>query len=175
MKALRLPEELRPTLQKPLGRLLKGPTERIYSALLMEASSRMSPRIIAVGDVVVEDSLKHGVKLDLAIVDYKTKRRGRPLELAVEFRRVVKVVNPPGHLSLDAMDVLKSLIEEGGGALMEVEGEEDLLTIPSVLYAPLNSLVIYGQPNEGVVLVVVDESSKAFFKGLLESFSLVEL
>jgi len=135
----------------------------------------MSPRIIAVGDVVVEDSLKHGVKLDLAIVDYKTKRRGRPLELAVEFRRVVKVVNPPGHLSLDAMDVLKSLIEEGGGALMEVEGEEDLLTIPSVLYAPLNSLVIYGQPNEGVVLVVVDESSKAFFKGLLESFSLVEL
>ena len=43
---------------------------------------------------------------------------------------------------------------------MLVEGEEDLLTLVAVLKAPENSLVVYGQPHEGVVAVKVDKAIK---------------
>lgn len=36
-----------------------------------------------------------------------------------------------------------------------VMGEEDLLVLPVCIYAPDNSIVLYGQPNEGLVLVEV--------------------
>ena len=36
-----------------------------------------------------------------------------------------------------------------------VNGEEDLLVIPVCIYAPDNAVVMYGQPNEGLVIVQV--------------------
>jgi uncharacterized protein (UPF0218 family) len=41
-----------------------------------------------------------------------------------------------------------------------VEGEEDLLTIVAVLYAPDGSFVVYGQPNEGIVVVKATPEKK---------------
>jgi len=48
-----------------------------------------------------------------------------------------------------------------------VDGEEDLAVIPCVLMAPEGSLILYGQPGEGVVLVETDkvkETAKATTK-----------
>jgi uncharacterized protein (UPF0218 family) len=42
-----------------------------------------------------------------------------------------------------------------------VDGEEDLLTLVAVLYAPENAVVVYGQPYEGIVLVKVSPEKKA--------------
>jgi uncharacterized protein (UPF0218 family) len=42
-----------------------------------------------------------------------------------------------------------------------VEGEEDLLTLIVALYAPVNSLIIYGQPQKGVVVVKVTQEKRA--------------
>ena len=36
-----------------------------------------------------------------------------------------------------------------------VDGEEDLLVIPVCLFAPENTIVMYGQPNEGLVIVEI--------------------
>ena len=36
-----------------------------------------------------------------------------------------------------------------------VFGEEDLLVLPVCIHAPDNSIVLYGQPNEGLVLVEI--------------------
>ena len=44
--------------------------------------------------------------------------------------------------------------------LEAVEGEEDLLAIPAVTKAPLGSIVYYGQPKVGVVMVAVDEEAR---------------
>jgi len=41
-----------------------------------------------------------------------------------------------------------------------VNGEEDLATLPAILYAPVGSVVVYGQPNEGSVLVHVTSERK---------------
>jgi uncharacterized protein (UPF0218 family) len=43
-------------------------------------------------------------------------------------------------------------------ALIIVEGEEDLLALPCIVESPSNSLVLYGQPSKG--LVVVDTNTK---------------
>ncbi len=42
-------------------------------------------------------------------------------------------------------------------AVILVDGEEDLLALPCIVESPNNSLVLYGQPSQG--LVVVDTSS----------------
>ncbi len=175
MKALRLPEELRPSLQKPLGRLLKGELEEIYSIILREAERLRPQRIVAVGDIVVGDSLKFNLRLDVAIADLKTKRVQREKPPPSIFRRVVKVSNPPGFITFEALETVKRCVTEGGGVLIVVEGEEDLLTIPAVLYAPRGSFIMYGQPDEGVVLVVADEDAKRFFEKLINNFVPVEV
>jgi uncharacterized protein (UPF0218 family) len=36
-----------------------------------------------------------------------------------------------------------------------VNGEEDLLVLPVCIHAPENSIVLYGQPNKGLVLVQI--------------------
>ncbi len=41
-----------------------------------------------------------------------------------------------------------------------VAGEEDLLTLAAVWLAPLGSLVVYGQPHQGVVTVEVTAQKK---------------
>jgi hypothetical protein len=50
-----------------------------------------------------------------------------------------------------------------------VEGEEDLLTLVAVVEAPENSLVVYGQPREGLVVVKVDEKIKKRVKEIVDS------
>ena len=47
-----------------------------------------------------------------------------------------------------------------GYRTVEVKGEEDLLGFPAVLFMPLGSLVLYGQPQEGVVMIKVTEAAK---------------
>ena len=54
--------------------------------------------------------------------------------------------------------------------LIEVSGEEDLLVMPCVMEAPIGSLIMYGQPKEGIVLITVDESKKEIIEKLLNKF-----
>ena len=38
-----------------------------------------------------------------------------------------------------------------------VDGEEDILTLAAILSAPDHSIIIYGQPREGSVIVKVED------------------
>ena len=46
---------------------------------------------------------------------------------------------------------------------------KDLLALVAILEAPKNSLVVYGQPYEGVVVVKVDETIKEKAKKIIQA------
>lgn len=114
------------------------------------------------GDVVTENSLKVGLRPRLAIYDHKTERREYKPEIG-DKGVLLTVKNPPGTITLHLLKTIKkaySLIRRGTNVHIVVNGEEDLAAIPAVLYAPLGSFVVYGQPREGIVLIKVTSECK---------------
>ncbi len=84
----------------------------------------------------------------------------------------VKVTNPPGHITkqlVDAVaDAYKGIIKDSKQRIIQVDGEEDLAGVPAILLAPLGTIVLYGQPGEGVVLVQITEKIKNKLATLLQ-------
>ncbi|TET75859.1 MAG: DUF359 domain-containing protein, partial [Candidatus Heimdallarchaeota archaeon] len=52
--------------------------------------------------------------------------------------------------------------------IIKISGEEDLLVLPAIYETPYNSKVLYGQPNEGLVVVTVTEEIKKKVKSLIQ-------
>jgi len=52
-----------------------------------------------------------------------------------------------------------------------VHGEEDLLVIPTVLFSPEDAVILYGQPNEGLVIVKVNQEIRNKAKSIMNSMS----
>ena len=73
-------------------------------------------------------------------------------------------------ISAEAWDSIKSAIESKKTEVLLIDGEEDLLTIPSVIEANDGTLVFYGLPGKGVILIVVEPNIKSTFTKLLEKF-----
>lgn len=88
---------------------------------------------------------------------------------------ISNVINNSGTINLKSFSVLRSAINKYLGTqkkqLILVRGEEDLLTLSSILLAPLSSLVLYGQWNLGVVAVEVTEKKKKEVLILLNKFN----
>jgi uncharacterized protein (UPF0218 family) len=79
----------------------------------------------------------------------------------VEFNREkVRVVNSPGTISAKAQRVLFNAIKDFKTLAVIVEGEEDLLVLPLMVHMPIGSVIIYGQPSEGMVVINLTEDSK---------------
>lgn len=158
MPKLVLTEALRPSLKIPLGRLLPGERREIYQEIAQLISVKKPPRVIFVGDAVSRNAVKTGVRRDVMIIDNKEKR-AQAESLDAFPKRTFRVRNKPGTIGFDAWAAIDDAIESGD-ALVIVDGEEDLLTLVAMATAPLGSLVIYGQPNEGLVLIEVDSEAR---------------
>lgn len=163
---LKLPEEVRPLLKRPLGKLFPN------VAAAIERLRQLHPlRLITVGDVVTAELLEAGLRPDVAVVDMKVKRlpADEKTKRAVEAfeAKVVRVKNQAGNITPE----LREALEAAKPPLkIVVEGEEDLATLPAVLSAPLGSAIVYGQPDEGLVLVEVTEPKRREFETLLKQF-----
>ncbi len=48
-----------------------------------------------------------------------------------------------------------------------MEGEEDLLVLPLLAEMPLGSVIAYGQPHEGLVVVTVSEERRDWARRFL--------
>lgn len=154
MKDLTISEEIRPLLKRPFGEVFSGedlkPAEDIKKELKGE-------KVIVVGDVTLENILAVGIKPSLAIIDHKTKRK---VKKNSAFKgKAVKVKNPPGMITANLWDKIHDAMEEKG-SLIVVDGEEDMAVLPCILDADWDSVVLYGQPDEGIVLVRVTEEKK---------------
>ena len=55
-----------------------------------------------------------------------------------------------------------------------VDGEEDMLALPIITIAPQETLVLYGQPLEGIVIVNVNHEMQTKAKNLMERIGIKE-
>ncbi len=149
------------SLQSELRGDLKAPFGEIYTdtdALLSAAS----PPIVAVGDVVTAHLVEAGRVPDVALVDDRTERSPVDESVAASitgFDQTVTVENPAATLTAELLATLADASEADGTTLIHVEGEEDLAALPAIMLAPTGSTIVYGQPGEGMVLVVVDQAT----------------
>jgi hypothetical protein len=69
------------------------------------------------------------------------------------------------------MQVIQKAFSSEPPVRITVDGEEDLLVLPVCMSAPENSVVLYGQPNEGLVLVHVTPEIQAKVQKILDSMN----
>ncbi len=158
-ETLTLTPSLRQELKKPLGILFRGVPKETMKQLAQLILKEKPECVISVGDVVSQNMLKNGIPTQVIITDNKVMRENsEPIRTPIA--RKVDVKNPAGTLTSETWRVVEQALSQKHPTQVLVDGEEDLLTLVAVLEAPENSLVIYGQPHEGVVAVKTDRKTK---------------
>ncbi|MDI6691466.1 MAG: DUF359 domain-containing protein [Candidatus Bathyarchaeota archaeon] len=163
-----LTPELRIKLKKPLGILIRGSYTETRKRFLDMAEEEKPSAIISVGDRVSKNIAKSHIAPQLAIVDNKVMRRSiQPIPTTSE--KTIHVKNPAGTITEEAIAAIQDALKSQCHVKIIVDGEEDLLTLIAVLYAPQNSFVVYGQPYEGIVVVKVTPEKKAEVSEILKT------
>lgn len=167
---LNLPLNLREQLRKPVGSIITDIT-KIKDNLTKDSL------LITVGDIVTKSLRDINCIPDIEIIDFKTRRSSVDEELISQYKKMNKKTyrNEPGSIHKEVIEVyleaVKNCVTSRQKQTIIIEGEEDLLTLPAILLAPLHSLVCYGQFDlEAVIMVDVTEEKKKFIAGLLEKF-----
>ena len=177
-KTLILPEYLRSSLRKPHGKVIKGKENKLEKAaykVIQFVKSIKPSMVIAVGDIISNSLEKVKFIPDVKIIDYRSRRQEikRPKQIGKTF------INKQGTITREAATAIQKAINlsrlSGGQALkvqrkVTIDGEEDLLALPSILLAPSGSLVLYGQIDLGVVVVEVTEKKKKQIKKIVDKF-----
>lgn len=156
-----LPDSLRDELKIPLGILIKDTSKENISKHL-----RPNSYLITVGDATTEKLLGFGLVPSLQIVDGYEKRGKRipPHSSATKLH----CDNPAAQITPQSIDTIKHAFSSNPPIQILVNGEEDLLVIPVCIHAPENAIVLYGQPNEGLVIVPVTQEIRNKTQSLLD-------
>jgi uncharacterized protein (UPF0218 family) len=153
-------------LKEPFGVLVKGSFDQTM-AKMREIKNQNPPKIISVGDTVTKNLHDYDIPPDLAIIDnHCMRKKFQPVTYA---SKIVNVKNPQGTITKEAVQAIKEALESSEHVHIVVDGEEDLLTLVAVLYAPQNAVVVYGQPYEGIVLVKVSPEKKTVAQEFLKA------
>jgi len=151
----------------PLGLLIAGPFEHTTEKLKQLIEDMRPGKIVTVGDGVSESLTKEGIYPHVLIVDNRIMRK--PIApIKVDTDQTLHLRNPPGKITDEAWHIIREALNQEKKVKIVVEGEEDLLTLVAVACAPENSVVIYGQPHEGIVVVRVTEETKGMVSKLVD-------
>ena len=163
---MKLPENLREQLKTPLGQLIPD-IQTTKENILKNIPS--GAYIITVGDATTEKMLNFGIIPSIQIVDSQEKRVKREPPSKENIITDISCENPPGEIAQQSIDIIKNAFKSKPPVRITVNGEEDLLVIPVCIHAPENSIVMYGQPNEGLVVVKINEEIRKKTQLILES------
>jgi uncharacterized protein (UPF0218 family) len=165
---VKLPENLREQLKIPLGIFISE--DQVTKEKVLKHISSAS-FIITVGDATTEKMLKFEIIPSLQIIDsYEKRSKHEPLS-ETNVSSIISCDNPPGEISTQSIDAIKNSFKMKPPVRININGEEDLLVIPVCLYAPENSVVMYGQPNEGLVIVSIDQEIRKKTQLTLDSMN----
>ncbi len=162
---MQLPDDLRDQLKNPLGNLIKDNDPNRENIIKKNSAESI---IITVGDRTTENMLQLELKPQVQIIDGLEKRNQRlvPVDDAINTKLSCK--NPPGEITEESMQVIQKAFSCEPPVRIIVDGEEDLLVIPVCIFAPENSVVMYGQPNEGLVIVHITPEIQAKVQKILD-------
>jgi len=168
----KLTPEMRGKLKKPLGILIRGSFSETIEKFNDIIGKEKSPGIISVGDTVSQNLVKNNILPQLSIVDNRVMRKSiKPITLEAD--ETVMIKNPPGTITEEALTAIQDALESRNRVKIIVDGEEDLLTLIAVLHAPENTLIVYGQPREGMVVVKATHEKKAEVAEILKAMASV--
>jgi len=148
----------------PLGVIL--PESQANKENILEHIEQTS-YIITVGDRTTEKMIDFDLIPSLQIVDGIEKREKRDPPKLVNITEIT-VDNPPAEITTQSIDVIKKAFSMESPIRILVSGEEDLLVLPVCIHAPENSVVMYGQPNEGLVIVKITSEIRNKVQSLLD-------
>ena len=165
---MQLPDDLRDQLKNPLGNLISD-NDPNKENIIKEISTESV--LITVGDRTTENILQLGLKPQIQIIDGLEKRNRRVVPTDDAVNTNLSCRNPPGEITEESMQVIQKAFSSKPPVRITVDGEEDLLVLPVCMSAPENSVVMYGQPNEGLVLVHVTPEIQAKVQKILDSMN----
>ena len=151
-------------MKTPLGVLL--PESQVNKINIQKYLSENS-YIITVGDRTTEKMINFDLIPSLQIIDGQEKREQREppkLEGAIE----LTIDNPAAEITSESISMIKKAFTLQSPVRIFVNGEEDLLVLPVCIHAPENAVVLYGQPNEGLVIVQITPEIRNKVQTLLD-------
>ncbi len=156
---------MRVDLKTPLGELIKGDVSDNVVVLREMLEEKKPPCFATVGDYVTYYVMESGLNPDLAVVDHRVMRQN--VEPFRFIREKVAVINPAGTIKAEAQRTLWEAITLKKRLGVVVEGEEDLLVLPLMAMMPIGSVIVYGQPREGMVVVTLTEERRRWAKDFM--------
>ena len=166
-------------LKTPMGNIFSGPgyLPEVAMSSALESLPEKRGSIIAVGDVTVKTLLDMEIIPDIGLIDGMTKRTLLEESDIVDvkvFDEVKNAQNPAGYLTPSLLQAIEESIISQNSVVINVEGEEDLAPLYIHCLAPIGSVVLYGQPNVGVVSQISTLAVKERCRELLSMFEVMQ-
>jgi len=155
---MKLTPALRARLKEPLGKVVET-TDTIPRQAL----------VVAVGDLASERLIKDGFEPKIVVYDGLSKREDIGISGQIRSFDAMeeRVTNPPGTLSPEVFDLFRSFFAGSDRHKLFVDGEEDLTAIAAISEAPIGTFIVYGQPDEGLVIVEVNKTIKEKIENMI--------
>ncbi len=154
-------------LNDPLGELWAPDISENVKRLKVFLEKDKPPYFATVGDYVTSNILEAGIHPEIAVVDHKIMRRDvDPIEFKCDHE---SVDNPPGTITAESQRALYGALEHTNGFRLVADGEEALLVLPLMAYLPEGSVIVYGQPREGMVVITLTEEKKVWARDFMAS------
>ena len=146
--------------KKPLGKLYPNFDDAINDI-------KQAEFLISVGDQTTKNLFDVNLIPDISIIDNLIQRKNHNHNI-IQKNNIFEAKNPPGTITRDLWETIDSAIKtaqkDKTKCQIVVDGEEDLAVLPCILIAPEETVILYGQPNEGLVYVkacdVIDNANK---------------
>ena len=151
-------QEIKTILKNPLGPIV---TE--------EELQKTKKKIISIGDICTLSLIKKGIRIEMAVFDFRTKRKEitqEEKEILKKLGEFIKIENPPGKLNEQIILDARKLIDQKKNIM--IIGEEDLTALAFILELKDDEIVVYGQPEVGIVKVENNPKLKQMIKRWLK-------
>ena len=162
---MHLQDNLREQFKSPLGNLIKESDpekEKIIKKIYSESN------VVTVGDRTTEILLNLGLIPQIQVVDGLEKRNQRDIPVIESINTELTCKNPAAEITDESISTIKKSFSSKPPVRIIVDGEEDLLVLPICIHAPDNYVIMYGQPNEGLVIVHVTPDIREKIQKLLD-------